>query len=135
MAAYERGDYATALLLWRPLAEQGIASAQHNLGNVYYNGQGVTQDYAEAAKWWRLAAEQGLGEAQGALGGIYYMGRGVPKNYVLAHMWLNLAVSSLPSSNAKIRDTAKDSRDLVASRLSSAQIAKAQKLAREWKPK
>ncbi len=56
-AAYQRGDYATALRLWRPLAEQGDAGAQYNLGLMYREGQGVSQDDAEAAKWYRKAAE------------------------------------------------------------------------------
>ncbi len=45
VAAYKRGDYATALRLWRPLAEQGDADAQFNLGLMYANGEGVPQDY------------------------------------------------------------------------------------------
>ena len=45
VAAYDRGDYATALEEWRPIAEQGNADAQYNLGNMYYNGRGVPQDY------------------------------------------------------------------------------------------
>jgi TPR repeat protein len=56
--ASRTGDYATALRLWRPLAEQDDADAQNNLGLMYRNGQGVPQDYAEAVKWYRLAAEQ-----------------------------------------------------------------------------
>ena len=48
LAAYERGDYQTALREWRPLAEQGDAQAQYNLGLMYYHGTGVSQDYAEA---------------------------------------------------------------------------------------
>ena len=59
LAAYQRGDYATALHFWRPLAERGVAQAQNNLGLMYANGQGVPQDDAEAVKWFRLAAEQG----------------------------------------------------------------------------
>ena len=54
-AAYERGDYAKALKEFRPLAEQGDTSAQHILGLMYGNGQGVPQDYAKAVKWHRLA--------------------------------------------------------------------------------
>ena len=57
--AYNRGDYETALKKFLPLAEQGNASAQYNLGVMYANGRGVPQDYAEAMKWYRLAAEQG----------------------------------------------------------------------------
>jgi TPR repeat protein len=59
VAAAAGGDHATALRLWRPLADQGNALAQRNLGFMYANGQGVPQDYAEAVKWYRLAADQG----------------------------------------------------------------------------
>ena len=56
-AAYERGDYAAAVALFRPLAEQGVAEAQFNLGWLYELGWGgVPKDYAEAARWYRLAA-------------------------------------------------------------------------------
>lgn len=57
MAAFNRGDYSTALRRWTPLAEQGIANAQNNLGVMYNAGRGVPQDYAEAVRWYRLAAE------------------------------------------------------------------------------
>ena len=56
LAAAQSGDFATALKEWRPLAEQGNAGAQHNLGVMYEGGQGVLQDNAEAVKWFRLAA-------------------------------------------------------------------------------
>ena len=59
MAAYESGDYATALQEWRPLAEQGDAEAQLNLGLIYDDGYGVPVNDAEAAKWFRKVAEQG----------------------------------------------------------------------------
>ncbi len=78
--AYERGDYETALKEFRPLAEQGYASAQSNLGLMYDNGQGVSQDYQEAVKWYRRAAEQGLAIAQSNLGVGYDRGRGVPQD-------------------------------------------------------
>ncbi len=57
VAAYERGDYVTALHEFRPLAEQGLAVAQFALGAMYAEGQGVPQDYAAAVKWYRLAAD------------------------------------------------------------------------------
>jgi len=50
VVAYERGDYAAALRLWRPLAEQGNPAAQYNLGVMYREGQSVPQDDAEAVK-------------------------------------------------------------------------------------
>jgi TPR repeat protein len=59
LQAYYAGDYATALKEWRPLAEQGDANTQHNLGLMYYNGRGVPQDYVQAHMWWNLAAAAG----------------------------------------------------------------------------
>ena len=131
-AAYKRGDYATALREFRPLANQGNAGAQNNLGVMYDKGQGVPQDYAEAVKWYRKAAEQGDGGAQYSLGTMYENGQGVPQDYVLAHMWYNL-VASQWSSGA--HDWAVKIRDIVAAKMTPAQIAEAQRLARKWKPK
>ena len=71
LAAYKKNDYATAIKEWRPLADQGKADAQYNLGFCYYNGQGVPQNYKEAIKWFRMAADQGHGDAQYALAGMY----------------------------------------------------------------
>jgi TPR repeat protein len=70
-AAYDRGDYATALRLFRPPADQGDARAQFALGWMYQYGKGVPLDYAAAIKWYRLAADQGLAGAQAFLGGMY----------------------------------------------------------------
>jgi TPR repeat protein len=75
-AALKRGDYAEALRLWRPLADQGHADGQLKLGNIYGRGQGVQRDYAEAVKWYRLAAEQGNALAQFNLGIMYRRGLG-----------------------------------------------------------
>jgi uncharacterized protein len=58
-AAYDRGDYTTALRLYRPIAEQGNSYAQYEIGRIYSNGHGVPQNFAEALKWFRLAADQG----------------------------------------------------------------------------
>jgi len=80
LAAYNQGDYATALKEWRPLAEQGDATAQFNLGVMYNFGQGVPQDYQEAVRWYRLAAEQGYAPAQFNLGFLYDKGLGVPQD-------------------------------------------------------
>ena len=64
VAAYERGDYATALKEFRPLAEQGHVVAQFNLGVMYEFGEGVPKNNAEAIKWFRKAAEQGDRDAK-----------------------------------------------------------------------
>ena len=83
-AAYETGDFATALKEWRPFAEQGNADAQNNLGVMYENGKGVARDTAEALKWYSLAAEQGMAQAQNNLGAMYENGNGVVRDYAEA---------------------------------------------------
>jgi uncharacterized protein len=130
---YENGqgvpqNYAEAAKWYRLAADQGVASAQYALGLMYGKGQGVTQNYAEAVKWFRFAADQGDASAQYALGLMYGNGRGVPHDYVSAHMWFNLSAARGNIQNAvKVRDE-------VAKHMTPAQIAEAQKLAREWKP-
>lgn len=74
LAAAEKGDHQTAFQFWKPLAEQGYASAQFNLGVMYSKGEGVKQDDIEAVKWYRKAAEQGHKNAQYNLGVMYYDG-------------------------------------------------------------
>ena len=163
-AASKRGDYPIALRILRPMAERGNAGAQSALGFMYEFPQGVPQDYVEAAKWHRLAAEQGdvfsqtrlgfiyeYGEGvpqncaeaakwfrlaadrghvveQDVLGGQYFSGRGVLQDHVVAYMWLSLSAAQGD------RDAA-ETRDRVMKLMIPAQIAEAQKLAREWKPK
>ena len=124
--AYDRGDYTQAARLFRPLAEQGIASAQFNLGMMYARGQGVPQDYLAALKWYRRAAEQGNASAQNNLGLMYERGRGVRQDFILAHMWSNIAAATLNGDEGK---TALIRRDHVASQMNPAQIEKAQEMA------
>ena len=90
-AAYERKDYATAIMIWRPLAEQGNVYAQFNLGTMYDMGRGVTKDDKEAVRLYRLAAEQGLAVAQFNLGNAYTNGQGVLQDYKEALKWYRLA--------------------------------------------
>ena len=92
MKAYNRGDYATALRIFRQFADQGYAPAQNNLGVMYHFGKAVTQDYVHAHMWYSLAAARGE---------------------KVASKWL----------------------DILAEKMTPDQIAEAQKLAREWKPK
>lgn len=131
-AAYRRGDYVDALKVYRELAERGHAEAQLALGTVYETGEGAPQNYAEAVKLYRRAAEQGHAGAQNNLGLMYYIGRGVPQDYVQAHKWYNLAASRSPEST---REFPAMNRDIVAAKMTREQIAEAQRLAREWKPK
>jgi uncharacterized protein len=98
LAAAQSGDYQTALAEWLPLAEQGNAVAQFNLGVMYDDGEGVPQNDAEAVKWYKLAAEQGDADAQYNLGVMYDDGEGVPQNDAEAVKWYKLAADQ---GNAK----------------------------------
>lgn len=90
-AAYKRGDYATALREWAPLAKRGDANAQNSLGPLYKYGWGVPKSYKTAVMWYRLAARQGNASAQLRLGGMYERGLGVPKDLKTAIKWTKLA--------------------------------------------
>ena len=122
--AAQRGDYATALKEWIPLAEQGDADAQFALGIMYESGDGVLQDYKTAPKWYTLSAEQGDAYAQYNLGVMYENGKGVLQDYVKAHMWYNIGASNGYDSGGK-------NRDIIAKQMTPSQIEEAQKLARE----
>ena len=84
-------DYDTALGEFVPLANQGVAIAQHRLGEMYEYGQGVRRNEKTALKWYTLAAEQGFIAAQTQLGVIYQTGWGADKNYTKSVKWFKLA--------------------------------------------
>ena len=128
LAAFQKGDYSTAAKEWRPLAEEGDAATQFNLGLLYLDGHGVPQDYTEAAKWFRRSAEQGYTEAQHNLGAMYGTGQGVRRDYVEAYKWLNICASR---GNAGCTSQ----RDLVAKKLKPAQVSQAQRLSSEFSPR
>jgi TPR repeat protein len=112
---------------FRKAADQGYADAQYNLGLMYADGQGVTQDDTAAMSWFRRAADQGNAAAQFNLAMMYGRGQGVPQSYIIAYMWFNLAAARGDKDSVQYRDVA-------AAKTTPAQIAEAQRLAREWKP-
>jgi uncharacterized protein len=128
MDAYNRGDFAAALREWHPLAEQGNASAQFYLGLSYENGDGVPRDYVKARQWYEKSAAQGDAKAQLYLGLQSSFGQGVPVDLVQAYMWYTLAAGN---GNAH----APGYRNDLTRQMTPAQIAEANKRAREWKPK
>jgi len=87
IAAYHQQQFATALGLWLPLAEQGHAAAHFNTGVLYENGLGVAPDPVVAAQWYLKAAEQGNVEAQYKLALFYENGIGVEKDLAAARRW------------------------------------------------
>lgn len=82
--AYDRANYATALKVWLPPAQQGDPAAQTYVGEIYEKGLGLSPDYALAAQWYRKAADQGYSRAQINLGFLYEKGLGVPKDTTMA---------------------------------------------------
>jgi hypothetical protein len=87
VAAYDQQQYATALKLWLPLAEQGNAVAQFNVAVLYEKGLGTASDVVEAARWYLNAAEQGDPDAQYSAGVLYETGTGVVQNVEEARKW------------------------------------------------
>ncbi len=138
--AYQRGDYATAIRKWKPLAEQGHADAQFGLGFMYYIGDrrsidpdAIPLDDAEVANWFRLAAEQGHADAQAYLGLMYASGEGVPQDDVQAYKWFTLVpVTSDRKEFDEGIQAALQSRNELEAKMTPAQIAEAQRLARAW---
>ncbi len=88
--AQEAGDYAKAFKIFKPLAEQGDAGAQNNLGHLYLgDAQGaVPQDFAEALKWYSKAAAQYHASAHFSIGMLHLLGMGVPRDEYEAFKWI-----------------------------------------------
>jgi uncharacterized protein len=109
-------------------AEQGHAGAQVNLGTLYLRGEGAPQSAQMALFWFSRAAEQEDALAFAKLGLMYAQGRGVLQDFIQAHMWYNLS-----AAHGEIRSA--EARDALGKQMTPAQVAEAQRLAREWKPR
>lgn len=94
VAAYDQGRFAIAYTLWLPLAEQGHAAAQFNIGVLFEKGQGVARDNAEAASWYMKAAEQEDVEAQYNVALLYERGAGFPRDLDKARYWYGKVVAN-----------------------------------------
>jgi hypothetical protein len=114
------------------------APPPHNLGSHQprpQTGGGYIGDHVTTARLLLSLANEGNASAQFVLGNMYFHGDGVRQDYVQAHKWYNLAASRYPATDTERRDEAVKNRDIVAARMTPVEIAEAQKLAREWKPK
>jgi uncharacterized protein len=159
-----RAEYEATAKELRKLAEEGNPKAQNGLGLLYKVGAGVSRSYGQAKKWFEEAAKQGHAEAQVNLGMLYLHGdappqstqmalfwfsraaeqgdvlafanlgemyaqaQGVPQDFIQAYMWFHLAAANGNESSA-------ERRDILAMKMTPAQIAEAQERALEWKPK
>ena len=125
-------DYAESIKWFYRVAEKGHAAAQRNLGLMYLLGHGVEQDSNQAITWYRRAADQGDAVAQCKLGEMYQKGQGVTSDFVAAYQRYSLAASN--ENEAEIVKDAVKNRDLIAAMMTDAQIAQAERQARDWVP-
>jgi uncharacterized protein len=115
-------------------ASQGNAAAQATLGWMYADGhEGVQQDFAQAVNWFGKAANQGNAYAEANLAVLYADGDGAPQDYTRALMWSTLALAG--AEDGETRGLAIKVRDALADKITTDQIAEAQRMAREWLPK
>lgn len=89
--AFEKGDYANAVLIWKVRAEQNDLEAQNFLGVHYLLGLGVKRDFFLARKWYEKAAIAGYPDAQRNLGMMYESGQGLVRDFEKAYIWLYAA--------------------------------------------
>ena len=92
--AYLKKNYALALEILKPLAEQGDSQAQITMGLMYDYGHGVEKNPAESIKWYLMAAEQGVPLVQHDIGVKYFQGQGVEQNYLEAAKWWEQSANS-----------------------------------------
>ena len=144
-------DFGQALKWYRIAADQGSPYAENVMGIAYEHGFHVAQDDAEAFRWYRRAANRIYDHAgntwihtpQYNIGAMYASGRGTAQDYVRALMWFALAVGfgdTKPPAPFGVelvdtpKQTAPEQRDRLMALMTSAQIAEAEKMAREWRP-
>ncbi len=124
LSAFNDRDFSGAFTAWSLLAEQNNPDVQNNLGLLYARGLGVTTNYKQAVNWFKSASFSGHALAQNNLGIMNYRGFGTERSYELAHMWLNISASNGNELGGSFRD-------IVAKKMSSADISKAQSMARQ----
>lgn len=144
-------DFAEAFKWYRIAADQSSAYAENVIGIAYEHGFQVAQDDAEAFRWYRRAANKvydrpgntWIHTPQYNIAAMYAAGRGTAQDYVRALMWFNLAVAfgdtkPPPQIGINLVDTSKytavEQRDRLMAQMTSAQIAEAERMVREWRP-
>jgi hypothetical protein len=113
VAAYDKGDFATALALWRPLAEQGDAAAAFNVAHLYEKGEGAARDETEASRWYLVAANKGDTDAELEVARRYEIGTGFEKDASAAARWYEAVIAS-PRQDAATARLKTQARERVA---------------------
>lgn len=120
-------DYKKALSFLYHAASKGDIDAMASLGLMYSEGEGVERNFSKALEFLRPSANAGNWSAQFTLGAMYADGRGVPQDFVEAHKWFNILASVG-------FEYVVEARERLANKMTTEQIAEAQRLAKEWKP-
>lgn len=128
--AYDRANYASALKIWLPKAQEGDASAQLYVGEIFEKGLGLQADYSAAAQWYKKAADQGNSQAQLNLGHLYEKGLGVPKDPATALNWYRKA-SGLDSAGLQFDSALAEGTQATGSAQNQAQSQELQALRQE----
>lgn len=115
---------AEAFKWYLKAAEAGDASSQASVADAYVEGAGVPRNYSDAVMWYRRSIEGGYFLAPHYLARLYAGGRGVELDLVKAYAWNSLSAST---GNWLARDY----QDELESKLTSDQVAAAQRLAQQ----
>lgn len=91
LAARDKGDFASAVHIFKPLAQSGDANSQFQLSLLYAAGKGAQADNKQALYWLRQSATRGNTQAQSNLGNAFHMGREVAQDTIKAYAWLSMA--------------------------------------------
>lgn len=129
---YEANRHITAIAEFRRLAERGHGAAEFMIGVMYFNGRGVAKDTGVAAAWFHKAAMQAYPPAQLAYGSLHLRGVGLAPDPVAAYMWLALVANSGVPGLAIQATTLHDA---AAKALNPADLERARRLARDWRPR
>jgi TPR repeat protein len=129
---YSTGDFAGARDEFRVLTDRGHAGAEFMTGIMFLNGQSYGRDPRTAAAWFHRAAQKGDPGAQLVFGSQRLYGQGVSANPEDAYLWLSLAAKT---SNAEIAGQAQRFLSIASAKLTTAEIERADRAARNWRPR
>jgi TPR repeat protein len=126
---YLAGDTAAAQAIWLEGAARNDDMSLYYLGRINEVGAGVSQDFDAATRYYHRSAQLGNPYAQGSLAVLYAYGRGVPRDFIRSYAYSTLAANGYSRWADGQRAAALRNRDLVATRMSGAEVVAAQRLA------
>jgi TPR repeat protein len=124
-----KADKSQALHWYQLAGDAGYAPAQVILGNLYFRGDGIAADQKTGADWYLKAAEQDDVVAEFLIANLYMTGQGVQEDLVQAYKWLLIAEGA---NHPDAKKTAEEREKLIVGRVGPAQVAEAEKQAKDW---